>query len=994
MIFILIVEVMALVNIFLYVSPITFGPNSRNEKGNGFQTSTSSTQQQSTGLNTQVQQIHSLKTLSQANQLLKSTFTGFLNFGSQKNNPAVDYYYSSSGSSIAFTTSKITFEQSLSSNSGVTKPVQFSLTFAGSNAVKPDGVTQLPHMTNYFIGSIHETNIPSFSEIWYYNLYPHIDLRFYMSANGLKYEFIVNPGGNPSLIHVQATGNVKLTTTNNAVNFYSSTDPTRLIMSDSGLNVFQSNGLTIPANFKISASSVTNDYSFHIGNYDHSQSLILDPTLLGFSTYFGGSREESASDIAIDSAGNIYIIGNTNSTNFPVYHAYNSTLGGTNDTYWFADVIGGDLFVAKFSPTGNLVYSTFLGGNRDDYAEGIAVDSSGNVFVTGITYSQNFPLYKPYNNTWFYHSDSFLTELNSSGSGLVFSTFTGEGTTDNSITTLPTFKLVALDSNGNCYIVNSVNGSSGDLFMDEFNSTGNLVNYGLIPGYGYIYVTPSAIAVSNNGNSIYVVGSTSSTDLQYDSGRYDSTLNGSSDGFIYKLNPLFSHSNLLLWGTYLGGNSSDSITRVAIDSQGNVVVVGGTSSTDFPTTQNSYDKSLNGKDDGFIAKITSDGTKLVYSTLFGGSENDFATGMTLADDNNIYISGATSSLDFPLKNAIDNTFRGGTSFGLDAFVARFNFQMNSFVYSTYLGGTGDDFATGIAVNSNGTSYTIGTTSSTDFPVQNAYQTTNHGGSFFGYDAFITQLFSPSIPLPTIALISPSNTSVDKSNTLIDFNISSSGFPIKNVMYSWDTGANISLASPYKLPLTGSDGAHILNIYATDVADDSIHMDYKFVIDNTPPTITLLSPSNSAIEPSGTAIKLNITDLNGVAKAFYQWDNDSKNITLASPYTVSLVTGNGQHILQIFAEDVAGNWATVTYQFTTNDSSSTQFINNVLTIIATLIAIAIPVTGFVYWRSLSLRYRKLIKDYVINDMSIEDLSSKYHKSHRQIEEILRKTKKMS
>jgi hypothetical protein len=320
------------------------------------------------------------------------------------------------------------------------------------------------------------------------------------------------------------------------------------------------------------------------------------------------------------------------------------------------------------------VYSTYLGGSGEDAGTGIAVDSSGNAYVTGYTRSTNFPtanaLYATYGGG---NADAFVAKLNAAGSALVYSTYLG---------------------------------GSGE------ESSGG-------------------IAVDSSGNA-YVTGSTPSTNFPTANALY--ATNGGADAFVAKLN---ATGSALVYCTYLGGSGLDVGPDISVDSSGNAYVTGFTNSTDFPTANALYASYGGGNLDAFVAKLNAAGSALVYSTYLGGSGEDLGHGIAVDSSGNAYVTGYTLSTNFPTANALYATQGGGN----DGFIAKLNAAGSALVYSTYLGGSGDDAGYGIAVDSSGNAYVTGLTNSANFPIANALYATYGGGSF---DAFVAKIVPPHL----------------------------------------------------------------------------------------------------------------------------------------------------------------------------------------------------------------------------------------------------------
>jgi M6 family metalloprotease-like protein len=377
---------------------------------------------------------------------------------------------------------------------------------------------------------------------------------------------------------------------------------------------------------------------------------------LKWSTYLGHNEEDRAMDIAVDDSGYTYVTGYTASDSFP------TTVGA----YQWGYNNGTSVFVTKFNRDGSsLVYSTYLNGGSADRGYGIAVDDSGYAHVTGYTYSQFFPTTAgAYDQTHNGDSDVFITKLNKTGSGLVYSTFLGGGTPG--------------------------------------------------PDEGY------AIAIDNSGNA-YVTGYTYNSDFPVTAGAYDITYNLGWDAFCTKLNAAGSG---LGYSTYLGGISHEVGRAIAADASGYAYVTGWTQSSGYPTTAGAYDQVFTGIEDAFVTKMGATGTSLAYSTFLGASGIERGFGIAVDGSYKAYVTGWTSSWDFPTTAGAHDQVMNG--FG-DAFVTKFNYAGNGLDYSTFLGGGVKEYGRGIAVDGSGCAYVAGTTESVDFPTtSNAVDTSFNG----------------------------------------------------------------------------------------------------------------------------------------------------------------------------------------------------------------------------------------------------------------------------
>jgi hypothetical protein len=362
-----------------------------------------------------------------------------------------------------------------------------------------------------------------------------------------------------------------------------------------------------------------------------------------------------------------------------------------------------------------LVYSTYLGGGSLDRSEGIAVDGSGNAYVTGETYSSDFPMQNPYQPT-LHGSDAFVTKFSTDGSNLIYSTYLGGTEADEG-------KDITVDAYGAAYVTGHTTSSDFptqspyqtdqggiDVFVTKLSSTGNSLVYSTYLG-GSGQDASHGIAVDGAG-SAYVTGQTSG-DFPTTTA-FDGAFNGGNhDAFVTKLSPSGSS---LIYSTYLGGSDMDIGRGILVDGSGNAYATGNTFSTDFPT-QNPYQTNQGGGD-VFLTKLSTTGNSLIYSTYLGGSRDDYSYDIAVDGSGNAYLTGFTGSTDFPTVIPFDGSLTGGW----DAFVTKLSPTGNSLIYSTYLGGSGDDYGIGIAVDGSGNAYVTGETYSSDFPTQNPYQT--------------------------------------------------------------------------------------------------------------------------------------------------------------------------------------------------------------------------------------------------------------------------------
>ncbi len=599
-----------------------------------------------------------------------------------------------------------------------------------------EGLETLPGSTNYLLGKggSQKTNIRSYKKIRYSEVYQGIDLEYHGNHRRLEYDFIVKPGSNTEKILMGFDG-ARGMTLDPSGDLVLTTDGDALVQKKPrAYQQIDGQEKAVDAGYVICGSQV----GFKIGEYDKTRPLIIDPVLV-YSTFFGGTGAEVPYGIAVDAQGAVYITGATASMDFPTQSSVQSEYKGGST----------DAFIFKLGPTGSqLVYSTFIGGSGTDEGHSIAVDAGGNAYITGFTQSADFPAVNAFQKTRAGEQEAYVLKLNSSGTAIVFSSYLGGSSDDRGLG-------IALDAGNNVYVTGTTastnfptqspyqrNNAGGfaDAFVTKVGAAGNLVYSTYVGGIGND--NPLGIAVDGNG-SAYVTGWTTSVNFpvvnafQTKFGGLDIPV-GTDDVFVFKLNPAGTG---LDYSTYIGGTGSDEGTRIAVDVSGNAYVTGYTSSLNFPTVK-PYQSILGNASvcistpsstclDAFVAKLSTDGKSLVFSTYFGGFANDSGTGIAVDSSGAVYVSGYTTSFDFPSANGIQN-FIGGDR---DAFVAKFAPAGNVLVFSTFLGGSGTESATGLTVDAAGDAYVVGLTNSGDFKTQNAVQAAVAGGQ----DIFVAKL---------------------------------------------------------------------------------------------------------------------------------------------------------------------------------------------------------------------------------------------------------------
>jgi hypothetical protein len=628
---------------------------------------------------------------------------------------------------------------------------------------------------NYFIGNDPEnwrTDIPTYGAVLYREAFPGIDLKFYGAGRQLEYDIIVKPGADPRKARFKYSGIQKLA--------LSKEGDLRIILPG-GLEFCQKkpvvyqeiNGRRVARKGRFllgKKHGAALSYGFEVAAYNRQHLLIIDPPVLIYSTFLGGSGgtvwpgTDYAEAIAADANGNAYITGQTFSDNFPSKNPLQASRHGV-----------ADCFITKINAAGTaIVYSTFLGGKGSESAQSIAVDANGNAYVAGITGSTDFPVKNAFQSTLKSDPDAFVAKLNASGNTLVYSTYLGGSRVDRAWG-------IAVDASGSAYVSGETNsgywkavndfvtdfplknpldsilgtsywgGANYDAFVTKFSPDGKSLVYSTFLG-GDMWEERPRIAVDNAGNA-YVVGTTASFDFPVKNFYQGSLKPDPSynypfgiDVFLTKINAAGSQ---LVYSTYLGGTLIDRGWGVAVDNGGGVYICGFTESTDFPT-KNALQPSAGMNDDGFVTKFTENALNFLdldYSTYLGGTSWDYCYGIAADDYGNAYVTGKTSStLTFPTHDPIQASGKGAC----DTFVAMID-PLGQFVYSTQLGGSSADGGHGIAVDKKYNVYVAGETQSASFPTKVPLQPTKGAG----IDAFVLKI-APKIPAGGLMAFFPLN----------------------------------------------------------------------------------------------------------------------------------------------------------------------------------------------------------------------------------------------
>jgi gliding motility-associated-like protein len=583
---------------------------------------------------------------------------------------------------------------------------------------------------NFYNGKIQSSinNVQSYQKITYKNVYDNIDWLVTTTNTGkVKHEFIVYPGGDPSDIQITYQGfeNISKEEGKLHVNCVGGT-----IEEDRPLTYQQQAGgmqKVIPSSYTINENVV----SYRLGKYDQSKTLVIDPALT-WSTYYGGSSVDVAGDIKADQNGDIYVTGNTISMAFP-------TLDAAGPAY-YQNVLAGvwDAYILKFSPTGILIWATYYGGSSNEFEPRIDFDSNNDAFVTGRTYSNDFPVFNPGNGAWFQgnlggDADAFILQFDSNGSRK-WATYYGGSLYDHGTSVVlnsqneviitgytGSSNFPVFDAPGNAdYFDNSFNGGSYDLFFAKFNNTG-------IRQWSTYYGGSSRdecyrIAVDASDN-LYACGNTGSADFPtnaFGTSFFDDTFGSLGDGFILR----FDASCALQWSTYFGGsNIIDYITGISIDNSDNIVIAGITGGgNNFPLldpgTGNYHQGVVGGGFDIFVSQFNDLGVQQ-WCTFYGGSGDDLLPSVDHDDCGNSFILGYSNSTNLYTNSGVGSFFQPANNGANDFFLLCLD-ELGNDQWATYMGGNGDDSFGYISCDQNSDLLVVGGSASVaNFPLQNA-----------------------------------------------------------------------------------------------------------------------------------------------------------------------------------------------------------------------------------------------------------------------------------
>ncbi len=594
------------------------------------------------------------------------------------------------------------------------------MTPVGAAVAVPEGVEPLKSKSAFVLGGRGAAKARQFGAIKYPGVYPGIDLVYHGNGRRLEYDFVVRPGADPSRVEMEFDGADTVSIDGSGA----------LVLNVQGVEVrqprprlYQDSG-DVGGAFELRGR---NRVGFTVARYDRSKTLTIDPVIVT-GTYLGGDSIDVATAVAFDRFGRLWVTGHTTSNTLP-------TSGGP-----FRDARAGnkDAFVAVFIPSlagpDSHIYTTYFGGSDEDEARAIAIDAAGTAQVVGLTASTDYPTRNGYQDRNAGGRDAFLTQINLNERGdssLWYSTLIGGPQAD-------VANAVAIDANGQVYVV-------GYTASVEFPKIGAQIQPSLRGGWDAFFVqfspaalgqasgvyttflgggsTDVATGVAATSQGLFVTGYTMSDDFPINDNPLQPTYRGQGDMFITRIDRSKSGLDALSYSTYLGGSDLDQPWILSSDSAGRLYLAGTTFSTDFPRSQNAFQTQHGGGADAVVVRFDLSrprGQELTYSTFLGGTDTDGAFGVAVDAQGRIQVGGYTFSENFPVRNAQPADLQDRLRGGFDAFVATFDPNnpsgADSLACSTYVGGNGNEAGYGIAADTLGNSFLVGTTTSRDLGI--------------------------------------------------------------------------------------------------------------------------------------------------------------------------------------------------------------------------------------------------------------------------------------
>lgn len=797
----------------------------------------------------------------------------------------VRFYSSSTTPRVGFAESEVLFVLAQSRTSP--RAVLVRAAFENANPVEPVGIEKLAYSSNFLRGqdsARSRTEVLSYRQVAYRGLYEGIDLVYSASAAGTKYEFLLAPGVSAADIAIRFDGADSMQL-DDAGNLFIHTAAGNLM---DGVPTGDQSGHGVACEFILRDISTV---GYRCPSANAAQSLRIDPLL--YATYLGSTGVDQVTAVVADSSGNAYITGAAGGPDFPTTAgAFDRTFGGGCDTLSCADA-----FVAKLNPSGTaLIYATFLGGSGYDKGNAIALDGSGNVYVTGETFSGDFPTTAgAFDRTYHGESDVFVVSLNAAGNALGSSTILGGASSDYSSS-------IALDAAGGIYVAG--HSYSADFpttigaynrtfrqhaaFVTKLSATGSSLAYSTFIGDGQAH----AIVVDATSSAV-VAGETFDRFFPATSGALRTTFS-QLDGFITKLN---ASGTGLIYSTLFGGDRWDFIYAMALDAAGDTFVTGQTNSTDFPVTPGAWNTTIpppTRAGSVYVAEVNPSGSALNYATFIGGTRG-LSSGNAIAIDagGNAIVVGNTFDLDFPTTpGAIQRSHQGDAGYA-DSFISELNPSGSMLIASTYLGGSYGETALSVGLDAAGNLFVSGGTNSADYPVtQGAFDTTPNVNFTTNSiaDGFVAKLSSLTGPLTH-------KTAMDTGPTGLQVNVNDAAsttpfaFWCVNGSTVWINATSPQLvgSSQYWFSYWSDGGAqdHAITC-APGLAFTAFYTKTP-----QPDFVLLASPSRTSTAPGGNAtVDLTVLGLNGYAGSIVTFSVSGAPAGVTGSFSPTFVAPSG------------------------------------------------------------------------------------------------------
>jgi beta-propeller repeat-containing protein len=611
------------------------------------------------------------------------------------------------------------------------------------------GVQEQVAQANYFIGNDPSKwirGVETYSGVSYSSVYRGVDLMFHSNARQLEYDFTVAPGEDASNIRLRFDGvdDIELTHEGSLI----LRTPVGELRHEQPVAYQEKDGSRLPvtAGFK---QLTDGTIGFQVGEYDQTRPLVIDPVLV-YSTYFGGSASDFGRSITVDASGNSYVVGDSFSSDllFPLPFPASTT--------------NSDLFVGKLRADGLVLSISHFGGliptaTHNDSATGLAVDASGNVYLCGTTESPDFPHFNSVGSALLGTSDAFVIKMSPDFKQFFYSSLIGGSGQESGVS-------IAVDAAGSAYITGRTSsqdfplvgaiqagygGGSSDAFVSKLALDGSTLVYSTYLGGNGAedLMNRSGISVDTAGDA-YVTGDTQSANFPLKN-PLQPVKNGTtstSDGFVSVINPSGSD---FVYSTYLGGTNDDFGLAIATDTSKNAYVAGSTKSTSFPGS--TATRTSTTTSDAFVAKLNPSGSAISYLTFVGGAGGDDVANAIAVDSSGNAVIAGSAGPGVPTVSSIQSFFKGGAN---DALIAKLG-TTGAVTFSTYLGGSGDEVALGVALGIDGAIYVTGVTDSQDFLIRVPLVDHNAGAR----DIFIAKIdpnATPNKPVLIQAVISGKN----------------------------------------------------------------------------------------------------------------------------------------------------------------------------------------------------------------------------------------------